>query len=86
MFIEINIFIFEDIDLIIFIRISYINSYKIIFALLIVFSRSLIKQLVILKKLIIVSIYFYIIALIKHILLLIKNVFIYEFIEDYSII
>ena len=70
----------------IFIRVGYINSYKITFILLIIFLRPLIKQLVIFKELIIISLLSYIAVLIKRILLFIENNFIYEFIENCSVI
>ena len=82
-----NIFIFEDIDLIIFIRIGYIDSCKITFILLIIsLIKPLIKQLIIFKKLIIILIYFYMIVLTKYILLFIGDNFIYELIEGYPVI
>ena len=87
MFIEINILTFKDIDLIIFIRINYIESCKIIFILLITFLiKPLIKQLIIFEKLIIISIYSYIAVPIKRILLFINNNFISELIENYPVI
>ena len=72
-FININILIFENTDLIIFIYIYYIESYYIIFNLIIIFLKSLIKREMRFKKKIIILISFYIIIFIENIKLLFDN-------------
>ena len=67
MLIKIDILTSEDIDLIIFIRTSYISSYYTTFKLSVLsLLRRFIKQKVILKKLISILVYSHIIVSIKY--------------------
>ena len=79
MLININIFIFENIDFIIFTRINYIDNCNIIFQFIIIsLTRFFVKQNIKFEKLIIILIYVYIIVSIEYISLFIENNFIFK--------
>ena len=84
MLIKINILAFKDIDLIISTRFNYIDSYRIKFKLIIISSRSFIKQSVMLDKSIFILIKVYIIISIKRYKLSSNN-YIFKLINKYSI-
>ena len=85
MLININIITSKNINLIIFKKINYINSYYIIFKLLISLLRPFIKRDVVLKNLILILIYSYIIIRIKYIKLFDKDNFIFKSSSDYLV-
>ena len=85
MLIDINIFIIENVNLIIIIYKKHINNYRITFELIITFLlKTFIKQSVIFKKVILILIRFYIIMFIEHVKLFLKN-YIFKFINEYLI-
>ena len=86
MLVDINILIFEDIDLIIFTRIGHINSCDIIFSLSVTSSsRPLIKQNVVLEKSITISAHAQLAVSVEHINLLAENNFMFESVKDCSV-
>ena len=83
--ININILIFKNLDLIIFIYINYIENYYIIFNLTIASSKLFIKREIRFKKEIAILIYSYITIFIEDIKLLFDN-YIFKFIDEYPVI
>ena len=84
-FININVLIFENIDLAIFIYINYTKNYRIIFNLIILFLRLFIKREMRFKKKIIIIIYFYITIFIENIKLFFDD-YILKLINKYLVI
>ena len=84
MFININILISKNVDLIIFIYIDYIENYYIIFNLTIAPLRLFIKREIRFEKKIIILIYFYITKFIENIKFFFDN-YIFEFIDRYLV-
>ena len=85
MLININIIASKNIDLIIFKKTNYINSYYIIFKLLISLLRAFIKRDVVLKNSILILVYSYIAIRIKYIKLFNKDNFIFKSSSDYLV-
>ena len=86
MLVDINVFVIENVDLIIIIRKKHIDNCRITFKFTITFSlRTFIKQNVIFEKLISILIYFHMIVFIEYINLSFEN-YIFEFISECSII
>ena len=86
-FININILTCENINLIIFIRIDYIDNYFISFNFnIILFTRFFIKQEIIFQNFIFIFIYLYIIILIEYIILSLEDNFLFEFFKNNFVI
>ena len=84
--IEMNVLVFEDIDLIIFTRIDHIESCDITFQLFVTPSaRSFIKQEVILERSIFISARSHLTVIVEHISLFAEKDFIFEPVKKCSI-
>ena len=86
MLININVFIIENVDLIIIIRKKHIDNYRITFKFTItLLLKTFIKQNVMFEKSISILTHFYIIMFIKYINLLFEN-YMLELINEYLVI